>query len=47
MDTTIQISEKTRNKLVKLKYDLKCKDYEEVLNRLFVIVSKFKLANEI
>ena len=44
--TTIEISEETRNKLVNLKYKFGCKGYDEVIDRLLAILTKFKLTEE-
>ena len=45
--TTLQISEETRNKLMKLKYSLGAKSLEDVIERLLKIISHFKLAEEL
>ena len=45
--TTIQLNKKSWLWLVKLKYDLGCKDYSEVLEKLNGLVVKFKLAKEL
>ena len=47
MKTSIQVSEKVRGDLVKLKYRLKAKDYDEVIEKLLNLVKKFKLAEEL
>jgi hypothetical protein len=45
--TTIQLSKKTRQKLVKLKYDFKCRGYDELIERILEIFTKFKLYKEL
>ena len=45
--TSIQIGEKTLKELVKLKYELNCKSYDDVLERIFDIIKKFKLSKEL
>ena len=45
--TTIQVSRKLRTKLSKMKYDLNLKSIDEVIQRLYDIVSKFKMAGEL
>lgn len=47
MPTNVDVSNKVHRKLVKMKYDLGAKSYSEVLDRLFKLVTKFKLANEL
>jgi len=44
--TTIQVTEKTRNKLVAIKYKFDCESMDEVINRLLKILTHFKLADE-
>jgi len=46
MVTTIKISEKNRSKLARYKYNLQLKTYDQVLDRMFKIIEKFKLAEE-
>jgi len=44
--TTIKIGDKNRGKLVRYKYKLQVKTYDEVLDRMFKLIEKFKLAEE-
>jgi len=47
MKTTISVREKTRNKLSRYKYRLKAADYDEVLTKIFNIIEKLKLWQEL
>ena len=44
---TIKISKEFKSKLMKLKYDLDCKDLEELIKRMYNIITKFKLDREL
>ncbi len=44
--TTIDVLRTTQKKLVSWKYKLNVKSYDEVINRLFNLITKFKLAKE-
>ena len=44
---TITVSEKNSNRLNKLKYELGCKTINEVIERIFIIIKRFKLAGEL
>ena len=44
---TITIEDKTWQKLSRMKIDLICISHDEVINRLFSLVQKFKLADEL
>ena len=44
--TTIKIGERNRSKLVRYKYKLQVKNYDQVLDRMFKIIEKFKLTEE-
>jgi hypothetical protein len=45
--TTIQLSEDTRRKLIKIKYDFGYKSFDETINAILSIVTKFKLGIEL
>ena len=47
MDKPIKIREETWRKLTKLKYQLDCKTIDETIQKLFKLVTKFKLAKEL
>lgn len=47
MVKTITISDKMWEKIIKLKISLGAKTYTEVLERIFKMIQKFKLANEL
>lgn len=47
MNTTITTTKETRNELVRLKYQLACKDLNEVISKLLNIIKKMKLAREL
>jgi len=47
MKTNIEIQETTRTKLVRLKYNLGCKTYDEVIQALIKLTTKFKLGTEL
>lgn len=44
--TTIQLKKETWKKLVRYKLNLDAQDYDEVLQRMFKIIEKLKLAGE-
>ena len=44
---TIKVSEKNWSKLMKWRINLECKNLDEVIERIFKIITKFKLANEL
>ncbi|KKK59743.1 hypothetical protein LCGC14_3031350 [marine sediment metagenome] len=46
MKTTIQVSNNLREKLVKLKYKLKVKSLDDVIQRMYDLITKFKLEGE-
>ena len=45
--TTITLSLKNATKFNKLKYDLGCSSVDEVVDKIFDIITKFKLAGEL
>jgi len=45
--TTITLSTKNLTRLNKLKYTLGCKTINEVIDKIFNLISKFKLAGEL
>ena len=45
-EKTIKISTEFRNKLMILKYELGCKDLEEVIQRMHRIIIRMKLVKE-
>lgn len=47
MKTTITLTTKNATKLNKLKYNLGCSTVNEVIDRIFIMISKFKLAGEL
>ena len=44
---TIQLNEEVYDKMVKLKYTLRFKSYNELVECIFYIIKKFKLEKEI
>ena len=47
MDKTITVREKTWRKLTTMKINLGCQTLDEALDKLFQLVTKFKLAKEL
>ena len=47
MNKPIKISEQTWRKLCQMKLNLDCKSIDETIQRLFKLVTKFKLAKEL
>ncbi len=47
MKTTITITKENATKLNKMKYSLDCSTINEVLDRIFKMITKFKLGNEL
>ncbi len=45
--TTIEVSKKLRAKLTKLKYKLSVRKIEDVIQRMYDIITKFKLGEEL
>jgi len=43
----IKLSKEFKTKLMKLKYEFGYKDIEELIKKMYEIVTKFKLANEL
>lgn len=43
----VKISKEFKTKLQMLKLDLGCKDIEEVIKKMYDIITKFKLAKEL
>jgi len=46
METSIKIKEKTKKKLNLLKYKLDLKSIDSVINKMYDIITKFKLGEE-
>lgn len=46
METSIKIKESTKKKLNMLKYKLGLKSIDETIMRMYKIITKFKIANE-
>ena len=44
--TTIKVGDRNRSKLARYKYKLQVKTYDQVLDRMFKIIEKFKLFEE-
>ena len=43
----VAISKEFKSKLMKMKLDLNCKDLEEVIKKMYDIITKMKLANQL
>ena len=43
MKTTIEVSKELRTKLIKLKYKLDASSMDEVIKRMYDLITKFKL----
>ncbi len=46
MKTTIEVSKELRTKLIKLKYKLDASSMDEVIQRMYDLITKFKLKEE-
>ena len=46
MKTTIEVSKELRTKLIKLKYKLDAQSMDEVIQRMYNLIVKFKLKEE-